>query len=301
MTNYVGTLNFGPRTTEYTAGNYGIRIEDAHNGTGTIIDTSLPYTSLYNASVTVGSYVNGQNEPLEDYLYIELDLSDLTEDTTDGFDFSNIEVALSNWDVEGSNDEDLALEFSVVGGTESGFAVGTPKSVTVAVASGSVTDNYAIFVELDGMGPVQLNGTTPVTLGTVTVDEDIVYELSDVTVTAYPKLEVIAAEWTSYGLTVEFNRPVATYNGSTFTGSDYRYTESDSDGVAVDSATGANGYVWTFTFINATLEAGDTMLIGGGPHDAELSGNHIDGGVTLTLMADGYVQENIGSTTLPKP
>ena len=200
-----------------------------------------------------------------------------------------------------ATDKNLSLTFSAIGG-DTGITAGARKTIRVALDN-APTDNYNYYVELDGVGGAFLNGTTAVELGVIDVDSNVSYDLEDVTVTAYPKLQVVAAKWSDYELTVFFNRPVASYDGdNTFDYTyDFTYTEAaTADGVAYDFVSGVGTDKVTITFKNYPLEAGDSVNLGSSIQDAEtgLSGNTLGSLVTLTLKANGVVNGG-GISDLP--
>ena len=232
--------------------------------------------------------------------YVVVEITGLVKDTTVDFDFTAINKALSTWDVNSASDKDLSLTFGVKTGSATGITPGTPKTLTVKLASGTVSDAYNYYVELDGAGKVLLNGTTAVEFpNAVTIKSDITYTVADVKVTPVPKLAIVAASWTDYGITVKFNRAVTSKTPASgfVTPDDYTYTNTSSNGSAVDKVSAVGSDTITFIFKDAALKAGDTLAFTAKIKDAEVSGNALTA-VTLTLKADGVL--NNGGVDLPK-
>ena len=232
--------------------------------------------------------------------YVVIEITGLAKDTTVDFDFTAINKALSTWDVNSASDKDLSLTFGVKTGSATGITPGTPKTLTVKLASGTVSDAYNYYVELDGAGKVLLNGTTAVDFpNAVTINSDITYTVADVKVTPVPKLAIVAASWTDYGITVKFNRAVTSKTPASgfVTSDDYTYTNTSSNGSAVDKVSAVGSDTITFTFKDAALTAGDKLAFTVEIKDAEVSGNALTA-VTLTLKADGVL--NNGGVDLPK-
>ena len=232
--------------------------------------------------------------------YVVIEITGLAKDTTVDFDFTAINKALSTWDVNSASDKDLSLTFGVKTGSATGITPGTPKTLTVKLASGTVSDAYNYYVELDGAGKVLLSGTTAVNFpNAVTINSDITYTVADVKVTPVPKLAIVAASWTDYGITVKFNRAVTSKTPASgfVTSDDYTYTNTSSNGSAVDKVSAVGSDTITFTFKDAALTAGDKLAFTVEIKDAEVSGNALTA-VTLTLKADGVL--NNGGVDLPK-
>ena len=232
--------------------------------------------------------------------YVVVEITGLVKDTTVDFDFTAINKALRTWDVNSASDKDLSLTFGVKTGSATGITPGTPKTLTVKLASGTVSDAYNYYVELDGAGKVLLNGTTAVEFpNAVTINSDITYTVADVKVTPVPKLAIVAASWTDYGITVKFNRAVTSKTPASgfVTPDDYTYTNTSSNGSAVDKVSAVGSDTITFIFKDAALKAGDTLAFTAKIKDAEVSGNALTA-VTLTLKADGVL--NNGGVDLPK-
>ena len=233
--------------------------------------------------------------------YVVIEISGLTKDTSVDFDFTNIEKALSTWGVTGSTDKNLTLDFSTSDSTETSILAGTPKTVTVKLASGSVSDAFNYYVTLKDAGTVLLNGTTAVSFpNTVTISKDITYAQNDVTVTMVPKLAIVAASWTDYGITVKFNQAVTSKDGAGFKNTDdYTYTDTDRTGTNFDKASAVGSDTVTFSFKDKALTVNDTLALTAEIKDAGngLSGNKLTAS-TLTLKADGTVE--LSGSILPK-
>ena len=289
------------RTFEFKSGQYAsgtFQVTKVENGTATMTDTA---TLGSDSSVNLPDLrADGTG-----YVIVTIDTTDLVEDTTVGFNFSNIEKPLSTWGVTGTNDEDLVLDFSTDDSTETGITAGTRKTITVSLASGSVSDNYKVYVSLDGVGGAILDGTTPESLGTIPVNSNITYGVEDVTVTVYPKLAVVAAEWDESAIILRFNGNVTSTDGSfdQFSGGtgDYNLVSANSATVYDVSASGS---VLTISVKDAILEVGDVLGLTNEICQAgnDLSGTTLNGnvltGINLDLEADGYI--SIGGTTLLK-
>ena len=277
----------------YTSGNFVVTgVENGtlvSGGTSTAVGSPMPITLRADGT---------------GYVIVTIDTTDLVEDTTVGFDFSNIEKSLSTYVSGLTTDGAYTLDFSAVSG-DNNITAGTRKTIQVKLTtSPTFADNFNYYVSLKGVttAPVLLNGNTDVTLGTYVINSNTAFAQSDVTVTAVPKLAVVAAEWDNNSITVHFNRPVNPNTGTSFAaGTDYNFKVSGSVSNTGVTVTGVGTNTITFNFIDRNPAVGNTLDIGTGPHDAGtgLSGNNLGGsGVTLTLEANDRV--SLSSTILPQ-
>ena len=324
------TASVDKNSIKVTYDNVKVQYVDKSNGGYVVMDSTAPttiavgsgkslsaaistsaYTNASSATVTGKSGVagtisnstgtiSGSGLTVAGDGYVVIEITGLAKDTTVDFDFTAINKALSTWDVNSASDKDLSLTFGVKTGSATGITPGTPKTLTVKLASGTVSDAYNYYVELDGAGKVLLNGTTAVDFpNAVTINSDITYTVADVKVTPVPKLAIVAASWTDYSITVKFNRAVTSKTPASgfVTSDDYTYTNTSSNGSAVDKVSAVGSDTITFTFKDAALTAGDTLAFTAEIKDAEVSGNALTA-VTLTLKADGVL--NNGGVDLPK-
>ena len=191
-------------------------------------------------------------------------------------------TAVASIDVDGTGVGTDALTVAVKGGTSTGIAKGTNKTITVKMSAIANTGvgAYKVTVKIDGQNYTKtLTNTTAAELCTIPVNGNITIAAEDVTVEAIPALAVKSASWTDTTVTIVFNEGTLVEAKAKDTAS-YTYTDKDRGGVTVLSAEVENNVV-TLTFVDGLLAEGDTVVVG---TDVGLASSE-----TITLAADGEI------------
>ena len=197
-------------------------------------------------------------------------------------------VAMSNW-VEDASIDKLALLVSKTTGIDHG------ENITIkAMLDNTAQDNYGYVVSVTVNGEKKtsdattlLNSNTAVDIGTWAITANDEITVSDIEITAIPKLAVIDTTWSDYQVTFTYNRPLD--ESITIAKTNVAIVDTDGSGAPAVVSVEVTGNQVIVNLGTNVLTATDTVTINAAVKDKDYNtgtANEIASGTTVYTVAE---------------